>query len=78
MALRQDAMHFVLWPKEGMHFGNFCIKQGQAFKPSAAHLYPNIGQVPNMVEQSRDNLFTDSDKASSTKVRTGYRTRLLP
>ena len=24
----------------------FCPKQGQGFKPSAAHLYPNIGQVP--------------------------------
>ena len=24
----------------------FCPKQGQGFKPLAAHLYPNIGQVP--------------------------------
>ena len=24
----------------------FCPKQGQDFKPSAAPLYPNIGQVP--------------------------------
>ena len=23
-----------------------CPKQGQGFKPSAAHLYPNIGRVP--------------------------------
>ena len=26
--------------------GIFCSKQGQGFKPSAAHLYPNIGRVP--------------------------------
>ena len=26
--------------------GIFCPKQGQGFKPSAAHLYPNIGRVP--------------------------------
>ena len=25
--------------------GFFCPKQGQGFKPSAAHLYPNIGRV---------------------------------
>ena len=24
----------------------FCPKQGQDFKPSAAPLYPNVGQVP--------------------------------
>ena len=24
----------------------FCPKQGQDFKPSAARLYPNMGQVP--------------------------------
>ena len=24
----------------------FCPKQGQGRKPSATHLYPNIGQVP--------------------------------
>ena len=26
--------------------GIFCPKQGQGFKPSAAHLYSNIGRVP--------------------------------
>ena len=26
--------------------GIFCSKQGQGFKLSAAHLYPNIGRVP--------------------------------
>ena len=26
--------------------GFFCPKQGQGFKPSAAHLYPNMGRVP--------------------------------
>ena len=25
---------------------HFCAKQGQDFKPSAAPLYPNMGQVP--------------------------------
>ena len=25
---------------------NFCPKQGKDFKPSAAPLYPNMGQVP--------------------------------
>ena len=48
--------HFSLWAK---HFTTyctylskkgflayFCPKQGQDFKPSAALLYPNIGQVP--------------------------------
>ena len=25
----------------------FCPKQGQDFKPSAAPIYPNIGQVPH-------------------------------
>ena len=24
----------------------FCPKQGQDFKPSAAPIYPNVGQVP--------------------------------
>ena len=35
MALEQDGVHFVL-----------CPNQGQGLKPSAAHLYPNIGRVP--------------------------------
>ena len=35
MALKQDGVHFFL-----------CPKQGQGFKPSAAHLYPNISRVP--------------------------------
>ena len=26
--------------------GIFCPKQGQGFKPSGTHLYPNIGRVP--------------------------------
>ena len=34
-------------PKQGgMYFRIFCPKQGQGFKPSAAHLYPNMGRVP--------------------------------
>ena len=27
-------------------FTFFCPKQGQGLRPSAAHLYPNIGRVP--------------------------------
>ena len=57
MALKQDGVDFVLCPKqdnkiEGVvlntvcTLGFFCPKQGQGFKPSAAHLYPNIGRVP--------------------------------
>ena len=49
-------MHFVFCPKQGNKiegvvlngvriFGIFCPKKGQGFKPSAAHLYPNIGRV---------------------------------
>ena len=30
--------------------GFFCPKQGQGFKSSAAHLYPNIGQVRNRTQ----------------------------
>ena len=48
---------FLTWPKQGremeavvLHRVGFlaysCPKQGQDFKPSAATLYPNNGQVP--------------------------------
>ena len=57
MTLKQDGAHFVLCPKQYHKIedvvlnrvcilGFFCPKQGQGFKPSAAHLYPNFGQVP--------------------------------
>ena len=50
-------MHFVTCPKQGREMeavvldrvgflAYFCPKQGQDFKPSAAPLYPNVGQVP--------------------------------
>ena len=50
-------MHFVTYPKQGremeavvLHRVGFlaysCPKQGQDFKPSAAPLYPKMGQVP--------------------------------
>ena len=50
-------MHFVTCPKQGRameavvldrvgFLAYFCPKQGQDFKPSAAPLYPNVGQVP--------------------------------
>ena len=49
-------MHFVTCPKQGremevvvLHRVGFlaysCPKQGEDFKPSAAPLYPNMGQV---------------------------------
>ena len=49
-------MHFVTCPKQGLEMEAvvldrvgfleyFCPKQGQDFKPSAAPLYPNMGQV---------------------------------
>ena len=49
-------MHFVFCPKQGNKIEGvvlngvrileiFCPKKGQGFKPSAAHLYPNIGRV---------------------------------
>ena len=50
-------VHFVTCPKQGLEMeavvlhrvgflAYFCPKQGQDFKPSAAPLYPNMGQVP--------------------------------
>ena len=50
-------MYFLLCPRQGLKIedgvlhrvyilGLFCPKQGQALKPSAAPLYPTIGQVP--------------------------------
>ena len=33
----------------------FCPKQGQGFKPSAAHLFPNIGWVKTMQSWSKNN-----------------------
>ena len=50
-------MYFVTCPKQGLEMEAvvlhrvafleyFCAKQGQDFKPSAAPLYPNMGQVP--------------------------------
>ena len=57
MALKQEGVHCVLCPKQGNKIkgivlnracilGLFCAIQGQGFKPSAAHLYANIGRVP--------------------------------
>ena len=50
-------MYFLLCPRRGLKIeggvlhrvyilGLFCPKQGQGLKPSAAPLYPTIGQVP--------------------------------
>ena len=57
MALKQDGMHISLCRKQDNNFegivvnrvsilGFFCRNQGQGLKPSAPHLYPNIGGVP--------------------------------
>ena len=37
--------------------GFFCLKQSQGFKSSAAHLYPNIGQVRNRTQTMVINIF---------------------
>ena len=37
--------------------GFFCPKQSQGFKSSAAHLYPNIGQVRNRTQTMVINIF---------------------
>ena len=55
--VKLDSVYFVTCPKQGLEVEAvalhrvaflefFCPKQGQDFKPSAAPLYPNIGQVP--------------------------------
>ena len=56
MALKQDCVHFVLCPKqankiEGVVVNRVCILGSfvlnrDSVKPSAAHLYPNIGRLP--------------------------------
>ena len=43
--------------------GFFCPKQGQGFKPSAAHLYPNMGRVPPPLGVIYDNSSTFSSQA---------------
>ena len=56
MAVKQDGLYFVLFPKQGIKLEsvvlkrvcilrNFCPEQGQRFKTSAAHLHPSIGRV---------------------------------
>ena len=57
MALKQDGVHFLLCSRQANKIDGvllngvcllefFCPKQGQGFKPTAAHLYPNIAPVP--------------------------------
>ena len=51
MALKQKRLAFFplssrVVPNKTCILGFFCPKQGQGFKPSAAHPYVNIGQVP--------------------------------
>ena len=36
--------------------GLFCSKQGQGFKPSAAHLYPNFGRAPPLSSPPRASI----------------------
>ena len=55
--VKPESVYFVSCTKQGLEMEavvlrrvgvleNFCPKQGQDFKPSAAPLYPNMGQVP--------------------------------
>ena len=55
--MKPESVYFVSCPKQGLEMEAvvlyrvgfleyFCPKQGQDFKPSAAPLYPNVGQVP--------------------------------
>ena len=55
--VKPENVYFVSCPKQGLEMEavvlhrvgvleKFCPKQGQDFKPSAAPLYPNMGQVP--------------------------------
>ena len=55
--VKQGSVFFLLCPKQSLKIeggvlhrvyilGLFCPKQGQGLKPSAAPLYPTIGQVP--------------------------------
>ena len=57
MPLKEDGVHFVLYPKQGnkiegvvlnrVHIlGFFCPKKSQGFKPSVAHQNPNFGRLP--------------------------------
>ena len=54
---KPESVYFVSCPKQDLEMEAvvlhrvgfleyFCPKQGQNFKPSAAPLYPNMGQVP--------------------------------
>ena len=54
---KPESVHFVTCPKQGREMeavvldrvkflAHPCPKQGQDLKPSAAPLYPNMGQVP--------------------------------
>ena len=54
--IKPHGVYFVRCPKQGTKIegvvlnracilGIFFPKQGQGFKPTAAHLYPNIGRV---------------------------------
>ena len=54
--------------------GLFCPKQGQVFIPSAAPLYPNIGQVPlGTLDQCTSPLILGEDQGctASPTVETG-------
>jgi len=57
-------VYYVTCPKQGLEMEAvvlhrvafleyFCPKQGQDFKPSAAPLYPNMGQVPPPLPPAR-------------------------
>ena len=43
----------VFCPKQDVYFRIFCPEQGQGYKPSAAHLFPNVGGVPPAPAQGK-------------------------
>ena len=44
--MKQDNMHFVLCSKQGDKIEGVVLNRVRIFKPSVAHLYPNVGHVP--------------------------------
>ena len=68
--VKPESVNFVSCPKQGLEMEavvlhrvgfleNFCPKQGQDFKPTAAPLYPNMTQVPPPVTPSTVNHATN-------------------
>ena len=82
--VKPESVYFVSCPKQGLEMepvvlhrvgllGYFCPKQGQDFKPSAAPLYTNMGQVPPpppAMESCQRTQFNDpAEKAPTSQSR---------